>query len=146
MSFVEWSEELSIGIPQTDEEHHHLVLILNELDDAKRVGKGSRVMAEILDRLVDYTVVHFQSEEKLMEEYGFPGIELHRTQHQQLVDKVARFQTRFHSRRERITNEVMDFLKYWLTNHILVDDMAFGNHVTRNPGSVPSRTGQSLDS
>jgi len=140
MAAVEWSDALSIGIPQTDEEHRQLVEILNELDDAKRTGKGTRIMGDVLTRLIEYTVSHFESEEQLMEESGYPGFELHRKQHLQLVKKVGRFRDQFYGGGRRITKEMMEFLKYWLTNHILADDMAFGKfHTGRTAdGSAPA--------
>ncbi len=138
MVCVEWNNSLSIGIPETDNEHMRLVAIFNELDEAMRRGKGSRVMMDILDQLIQYTVTHFQSEEALMEQFEYPKTELHKVQHQQLVDKVSRYRRKFISRRERITREMMEFLKYWLTNHILVDDMEFGKFVTS--GAIPKET------
>lgn len=73
MSFVEWSEELSVGIPQVDGEHQNLVKCLNLLDEAIKKGKGTRIMGEILSQLVEYTVIHFESEEKLMRDSEYPG-------------------------------------------------------------------------
>lgn len=126
MSFVEWSEELSVGIPQVDGEHQNLVKCLNLLDEAIKKGKGTRIMGEILSQLVEYTVIHFESEEKLMRDSEYPGLVRHQSQHRQLVEKVERFQQKFVHNGQRITSDMMDFLKYWLANHILVDDMAFG--------------------
>lgn len=133
MAAVNWTNELSIGIPQTDDEHRKLVDILNELDEAMHHGKGTRIMGDILTRLIDYTVVHFKSEEALMEASGYPDRELHVKQHRQLVQKVQRFENEFRNNGRRITKEMMEFLTYWLTNHILIDDMAFGKHFAAHP-------------
>ncbi len=130
MPFVEWSNELSVGISEVDKEHQKLVAILNQLDEAMKTGKGTRVMGEILDQLVEYTVVHFESEEKFMVASEYPGLALHQTQHRQLVEKVEKLRVKFVASGKRITREMMDFLKYWLTNHILVDDKAFGEFTT----------------
>ncbi len=126
MLFVEWSNELSVGISEVDEEHQKLVAILNQLDEVMKTGKGTRVMSEILNQLVEYTVVHFESEEKFMVASEYPGLALHQTQHRQLVEKVEKLRVKFVASGKRITREMMDFLKYWPTNHILVDDKAFG--------------------
>ena len=128
MSFVAWSDELSVGIPQVDEEHQKLVAILNQLDEAMQSGKGTRVMREILSQLVEYTKIHFASEEQCMDEAGYPKLGVHQTQHRQLVEKVEKFQLKFTVNGQRITRDMMDFLKHWLTNHILIDDKAFGEH------------------
>ena len=128
MSFIEWSEKLSVGIPQVDEEHQNLVKCLNLLDEAAKKGKGSRVMGEILSQLIEYTVTHFEAEEVLMQGAEYPGLKRHKTQHRQLVQKVEKFRGKFVNNGQRITSDMMEFLKYWLSNHILVDDKTFAKH------------------
>lgn len=53
------------------------------------------------------------------------GIQQVDDEHRQLVDKVSRFQVKFEKSGKRITKEMMEFLTYWLTNHILADDKTF---------------------
>lgn len=125
MAEVVWSEKLCIGIQQVDDEHQRLVMVLNQLDEAMRTGKGTRVMSEILAQLVTYTQEHFNSEEELMQECEYTNIKLHQAQHRQLVEKVVKFQEKFDKSGKRITREMMEFLPYWLKNHILVDDLEF---------------------
>lgn len=134
---VEWSQKLSVGIEQVDAEHQKLVAIFNQLDEASRTGKGTRIMAEILTQLVEYTVVHFRSEEELMTEAEYPQLSRHVAQHRQLVQKVSRFQAKFNGNGRRITKEMLEFLNYWLTNHILHDDMEFGRFYAEREATVP---------
>ncbi len=140
MSLIEWSSELSVGIPQVDQEHQKLVTILNQLDEAVKTGKGSRVMGEILSQLVDYTKTHFAAEEKLMSDAEYPALARHQTQHRQLVEKVEKLQWKFTGSDQRITREMMGFLKYWLSNHILVDDMEFGKFHAEGGGAETVET------
>lgn len=125
MAEVAWSEKLCVGIQQVDDEHQMLVQVLNQLDEAMRTGKGTKVMSEILAQLIMYTQDHFISEEKLMAECDYPKIKLHQSQHRQLVEKVVKLQQKFENSGKRITKEMMEFLTYWLTNHILQDDKTF---------------------
>jgi hemerythrin len=133
MPAVVWNNDLCVGIEQVDNEHQNLVCVLNQLDDAMKKGKGTRVMSEILIQLVQYTKVHFENEEKLMADVEYPKLERHKSQHRQLIEKVEAFYQKFNSQGKRITKEMMDFLKYWLSNHILVDDMAFGKFCVAQP-------------
>jgi hemerythrin len=128
MPLLEWSEDLSIGLPDTDEEHMKLVQILNDLDVAVQAKRGTRVMNRILGDLMTYTVEHFASEEAAMEEVDYPDLKLHRSQHRQLVQKLEKQRRDFQVSGRRITKEMMEFLKYWLAKHILGDDMAFGKY------------------
>lgn len=136
MALVDWSAKLELGIPSVDGQHQRLVEILNTLDESKRRGQGSRVMGDLLQQLIDYTVEHFAHEEELMTASGYPQLDLHIIQHRQLVEKVLHYQHQFLDGGQRITRELMGFLKYWLESHILKEDMAFGDFVATGGAAV----------
>lgn len=46
------------------------------------------LMEEIFNRLVDYTVYHFSTEEQLIKEHNFPGAEKHKNENEELVNKI----------------------------------------------------------
>ncbi len=125
MALIKWTDDFNLGIESVDAQHRHLVEIVNKFDEAMCKGKGSRVMNEILNDLVGYTQEHFADEEKIMTEAGYEGLKRHQAQHRQLLQKVERFQYEFNTEHRRVTSTVQDFLKYWLTSHILKDDKAF---------------------
>ena len=64
--FVEWSDELSVGVEEIDEQHKVLVGLVNEMHEAIHQRHGSEVVQEILAKLADYTRIHFAVEESLM--------------------------------------------------------------------------------
>jgi len=125
MAFIDWTDEFSCKIESIDAQHQQLVEITNKFAYGLQRGKGSRQMNEILNELVGYTQEHFIFEEKLMEEAGYPKLKQHQSQHRQLIQKIERFQYDFENGGKRITLEVREFLKYWLTSHILKDDKAY---------------------
>ena len=101
MAFINWTEEFATGIDSIDEQHRHLVDLVNKFEEASRRGKGSRVMSEILKDLVGYTQEHFAHEEKIMEKCDFPGSKQHMARHRQLLQKVERFQFEFETEGRR---------------------------------------------
>ena len=131
MSTVSWSDELSIGVVQADAEHRNLVAIICELEDAIDNDKDPRFMGEILTKLVEYAGIHFESEERLMVNVEYPNLTAHQAQHEQLVQKLAKFQREFVESGKQVTPKQFAFLVDWLTNHILVDDKTFGAHHIR---------------
>ena len=62
----EWSNNYSVGIGSIDAQHQNLFAIARELHAAMTAGQGKASLARILDRLVQYTAVHFAHEERLM--------------------------------------------------------------------------------
>ncbi len=131
MAFIDWTDELSLGIPEIDEQHRQLVDIVNKFEESAKGGKGPRIMVGILNDLVGYTQEHFSFEEKFMLEAKFPKLSLHQSQHRQLLQKIERFQFEFSQGGRRITIELREFLKYWLTSHILKEDKAYAEFLAK---------------
>lgn len=122
---MKWTDEYSVGIEELDEQHKHLVNLVNDLHGAMRVGKGREVVATVLTELVAYTVYHFQAEERLFEQYEYPERVEHKRQHDDLTAKVAELKEAFDRGKAMITIEIMDFLSDWLNVHILKQDNAY---------------------
>jgi hemerythrin len=126
MPLLEWNDTFSVGVDFFDGQHKRLVGLLNDLHDAMRVGKGAEVMGRVFQSLVDYTVHHFADEESAMEQYGFSGLEAHRREHEQLTRQVLDYKTKFETKQVLISIELLDFLKGWLTHHIMETDKLYG--------------------
>jgi len=133
MALIKWTDELTVGIETMDVQHRHLVDIINNFDEALRKGKGSRILNEILNDLVGFTQEHLADEEKTMLAAGYEGLGKHQAQHRQLLQKVERFQFEFNAEDSRVTGTAHEFLKNWLTSHILLDDKAFASAGEKEP-------------
>ena len=127
MPFINWSSDLSIGVVQIDGQHQKLVGMVNRLHDAMKNRTGAQEVAAILSELVEYTKYHFATEEKLMQQHGYPETQAHKTEHTNLTKQVAELAVKVgESNTSLITIETMNFLRDWLKNHILGTDMKFG--------------------
>jgi hemerythrin len=121
-----WSDTYSVKIGVIDMQHKGLVNYLNELHQGMSDGRGKDVLGKVLSQLVKYTQLHFTTEERLMESHGYPDYLAHKAEHERLTKTVLDFQRKFHSNEVALTVEVMDFLKDWLTKHILGSDKKYG--------------------
>ena len=65
-TFIEWSNELSVGIEEIDAQHKVLVDLLNQTHEAIQQRYTAQVTNDIIDQLGEYTRVHFAVEESLM--------------------------------------------------------------------------------
>ncbi|MDJ0741102.1 MAG: bacteriohemerythrin [Gammaproteobacteria bacterium] len=130
MALIEWTDDLSTGIPVIDNQHQRIVTYINKLDHAQRHRSRDEV-GEILNELVDYTLSHFAFEETLMEDSGYAFINAHKKVHQLFVRRVADYQQRFKAG-EAIEDELMHTLRAWLINHIKNDDKDFAADVRYN--------------
>ncbi|MCS7280915.1 MAG: bacteriohemerythrin, partial [Desulfobacterota bacterium] len=88
MPFIEWTDKNKTNVKICDEQHKKLFQLVNDLFDAMKEGKAKEIMGKILGELIHYTAYHFSTEEKLMEQYGFPGLFWHRKEHLELAEKA----------------------------------------------------------
>jgi len=124
-SMFEWKTEYATGIGSVDAQHQTLFALGRELYAAMSSGQGKAVMGRILDRLVQYTQVHFAHEERLMQVHEYSNFVAHKAQHDALVKRVLTFQKEFKAGRATIAVQVLQFLKDWLEGHIQHSDMAY---------------------
>lgn len=123
--FVEWSDELSVGIEEIDEQHKLLTALINRMHEAIQERHGNQVVGEILDELTDYTRIHFAVEESLMRILDYPGYEEHHEHHRDLLEQVTDLKRKVAEGKASIGFELMHFLKVWLTKHIMEEDMLY---------------------
>src|ERR1035441_2664804 len=121
----EWKDEYVVGIGSIDAQHQGLFAIGRELYAAMSAGQGKSVLARILDRLVQYTAVHFAHEERLMQMHNYPDFARHKAEHDALVKQVLAFQAEFNGGRATMAVQVLQFVKDWLEKHIKASDFAY---------------------
>jgi hemerythrin len=71
-----------------DDQHGILMDALNEMRLAAVRGSSREKVSELLDRLIEFTRMHFAGEEQLMERSGFPGLAEHRAEHQSMLAQM----------------------------------------------------------
>jgi len=126
MAFLNWNDNLNIGILQIDAQHKNLVNMLNQLYEAMSSGKGKEVVGKIVKEMTAYTVTHFGTEERLMQQHGYPEFTQHKKEHELFVKKVQEFNSEIQKGNLIITSNVAIFLKEWLIKHIQGTDKKYG--------------------
>jgi hemerythrin len=88
-------------------------------------GKGKEIAGPIIREVVSYTKTHFRNEEGYLERFGYPQTAAHKLKHVDFVDRIAKFEEDFKSRRLGLSLDLMKFLKDWLLTHIKGTDMRY---------------------
>ena len=122
MARIEWHEGLSLGILDLDGQHKQLLELCNWLLKAVRDGSQKDVAAAFR-QLRQYTITHFNAEEAFMESVDYPGLPRHKLLHGQLKRDVKHYQDVVYRHGEVTEGEIRDFLKQWLLDHILQNDL-----------------------
>lgn len=126
MAVIKWRDSYETGVEQFDQEHQKLVALVNLMFEAIRDKSTEEVVAQASTELVTYAVEHFAHEEQAMEALAYNDLEAHKEEHAQLRAKAEQFHARIAQKDPDAALEFYHFLREWLTNHILVCDMAYG--------------------
>jgi hemerythrin len=131
MAFFTWNPAFSVGVPAFDREHMGLIQMINDLHGAMRDGKGKDALDGTVAKLIDYTTKHFDHEEAELKKHGYPKLREHCQQHEDLKLRVREFRNRLTiGYNGLITVEMARFLKTWLEQHILREDMHYSHFLS----------------
>ena len=129
---VTFDKSLETGNELIDQQHKELIDRVNKLLESCYMGTEKRAAIQTLNFLLDYTVFHFEAEEKLQQESGYPGFEAHKEQHQTFVKAVHELLDMLEEEEgptdafvEAVNKNITD----WLLNHIQVRDKAVAAYV-----------------
>ena len=123
MTAIAWDESMSVGVEACDDDHRQLINYINEFQNATLNQENwCDAAGDVLERLLLYADVHFRREEDLMDYYGYPGLQVHRLEHQRFTTKVKGFIGRHKSSKPIVPVEITVFLRSWLLDHIMKSD------------------------
>lgn len=120
---LQWSPEFNLGHPLIDTQHQNLFRIFNSLVKMFYGEKPTGTVRQVIGELMDYTQQHFSDEEKLMSSYGFSELNEHSEMHRKLISELEMFVTDIEEDVPVLTYEVLHFVKTWVFDHILEEDM-----------------------
>lgn len=126
MAVINWDEKYSVGVKELDSQHKQLIAILNDLYEAMHKQKTNEVLGQIFSKLVNYTKVHFSTEENYMSQYNYPDLNAQKKEHEAFTQKVINFKSAFDEGRTSFSVSLAAFIKDWLLNHISVSDKKYG--------------------
>ncbi len=129
-----WNDKYLVHIRKVDEQHRALFTTAAKLYRLLLGHEDISQVDKLFSDLVRQTIVHFQTEEQLMQTHAYPDLTRHKSLHdillQQLKDMQCSQQTMqsMHFVQPWIERlEVADFLSGWLGNHILDEDSKYGD-------------------
>ena len=136
MPLMQWTQAMSVGLEELDDDHKVLIRVINDL--AANAGDTARrdVVRQCLLSLRRYAEFHFAREEKVMSACKYAGLDSQKSEHRDFVKRIQEVTARFDEDTEgsiEVVNEaLLGFLKEWLNHHILTEDMAYRPHVERS--------------
>ncbi len=129
MTHIEWTDDYKLGLPAIDSDHEQLLGLCNDFLDAAQAGSPIQKLAATLEQLIVQTRAHFLAEERMLDRHGYPGLAIHKAEHERLLTQAetlkARYDNTARESEQAVTVEIADFLKFWLLDHIRTNDRSY---------------------
>ena len=141
---IEWSDDLSVGVEQIDDDHKELIAIINKM--INEVGKNKDLLLQHFDELEDYTRYHFRREEKLMIDQCLTDedramVKEHLKEHKHFVKKIPELKKKIaFASSSDVSFETIDFLVTWLLDHIIVKDLSLSQCFIHNQATAKDKS------
>jgi len=124
-----FSKKLITGVKIIDAQHKALFTFMDKFV-SRVINEASREDLEKVHRfLVKYTHIHFNEEEKLMEESGYPRKRAHKWEHKDFIDMIGKIDRFSEGENEISADDILKYIYFdlnqWFINHILKSDRDF---------------------
>ncbi len=126
MTLLTWSHECIVGVQAMDDQHGILMDTLNELRILLVHSGDRRDISIQLERLIEFTQMHFQCEEQLLQHEGFPGLDEHRTAHVHLLARLYAALEQVNGDDTVHFSSLLAFLPSWYLEHVEKVDQPCG--------------------
>ena len=142
MPFLEWKPEMETGFTVIDDQHRVLVDMLNDFHETYVIG-DTESMKKLVGKMFDYTNLHFDTEEAYFQEFAYLDMYGHTFAHNAFRKHVQALQTKLDNGTMVFSSELVQYLKMWLSKHILIADKQYIACFRENgvpwhePGSEP---------
>jgi hemerythrin-like metal-binding protein len=118
------------NVSEIDQQHQKLVNMFNSLNEAVKHKESREAIYRMIDDVISYTRLHFETEERLMAQYEYPEMEWHKNKHKQLVQEALRLKGKLDYVGEQMFTE---WFNHWpfanVLAHIQYADKQFEDHI-----------------
>lgn len=128
--FFEWRNELDIGVEPMNDEHKHLIALMNVIFEMAQAHKPKDEIEAAIGTLQIAARDHFAREEVYLESIGYPGLKQHKEIHTKLLERFAVHVREYQQGNGVVPRQFFDFMKMWLSAHIMGIDKHYGEFST----------------
>jgi hemerythrin len=128
---IQWTEELRTDNEAIDTQHQWLFDHAAQFFDADESTKEFEEISKTVLQLYQYMETHFEKEEVLAKEFGFPQSEELSEAHQYIVDKMNAM-LRVCTSIEELQPKLHAIFSEWLKDHVLTLDKDLAAYIKEN--------------
>jgi len=124
-AFIDWRDELAIGIEPFDREHRDMLDAINHLHSLGGPEHDAVAFSAAVDRLIQVAEDHFTHEERVLRHHRCPNLVTHQREHDELLDDVTALRLIGNDPTE--IAGMLQMLGDWLIDHIVHFDRGYHN-------------------
>lgn len=125
---------MKTGEKTIDAEHGLQMQLLESLSNSLKKGGDFSPTKYILEQFIEFSDMHFLSEQLVMRLHNYPQYELHLEEHTRLMKKVREIREKIFRGDKDPSLQLILELRDWLLDHIATEDMAFGEFLREKEG------------
>lgn len=128
----EWKAEYSVGNPTLDLQHKRLLDLCKRVSTYQCDQSKTSILAfhGILNDLAFYASKHFETEEQVLRQIGYPKLSEQKEQHDGYSETLVDFLlAAINGNIDKCA--LQNYLEGWWINHILVSDMEYSDFLKR---------------
>ena len=117
MTLIKWRDEFSVGIEEVDHEHREMIELINGLHDVMQVGADQVQVVDLLGEIYAHIASHFALEEKMMRDTHYPDYEVHKEDHETLLDDLRDIMDEVEDDGTFDAMQLSNDLNLWFSDH-----------------------------
>jgi hemerythrin-like metal-binding protein len=117
---------LRVAEKVVEAEHDVQMQMLDSLAAAVENRGNFASMKLVLEQFIEFSDLHFLSEQLVMRLHSYPGYEAHMEEHTRLMKKLREIREKVFRDEKILGLELIKELRAWLLAHMASHDMAFG--------------------
>src|SRR5271157_6306058 len=130
------AKPLKTGDQVIDPEHDLQLQLIDSLAESLENGGEFSPARYVLDQFIEFSDMHFLSEQLVMRLHNYPGYEPHLEEHTRLLKKVREIRSNLLQGDNVPSLVLVEELREWLVTHIAQEDAAFGSFLKKKEGAA----------
>lgn len=120
-----------VSLDSMNKTHFEEVAIINKLLEQLDNSADFKIVLETLEKLLEHMQEHFASEEKLMKDFQYPSINMHKADHGKVLNETRYAEMQWRNRKDE--DALREYLEGdivpWLDQHIKAMDVPMADYI-----------------
>lgn len=129
MALAYWREDCRVNHPHIDREHQYLLKLLEDLYRFVLLDQNTDLIQTTLDTLFGAMMDHCETEEALMDVFGYPDQTGHTDQHEDILGRIFNYRLTLEQSLRPLTLDDVYDLATWLTSHVRTHDLKMVQYI-----------------